>query len=101
MLPFAGLAAALAFYKYNGKPFVVIAESAVKYYFGNKLYIWKKKENAPTAKSKAPNSPNEADDLPNFYIPKLSDSKLKELTWSLDIKQAENPITGERGRKNV
>jgi hypothetical protein len=26
-------------------------------------------------------------------VPKLSDSKLKELTWSLDTKEAVNPIT--------
>jgi len=98
MLPVAGIAAALAFYKYNDKPFAIIMESALKYFFGSKLYIWKKEERVPVAKAKAP-TPN--DDLSGLYIPKLSDSKLKELTWSLDIKQAENPVTGERGRTNV
>ena len=70
----------------------------LKYFFGSKLYIWKKEERVPVAKAKAP-TPN--DDLSGLYIPKLSDSKLKELTWSLDIKQAENPVTGERGKTNV
>ena len=42
-----------------------------------------------------------AEDAPDFYIPKLYDSKLKELTWSLDIKQAENPVTDSGGKKNV
>jgi len=27
------------------------------------------------------------------YVPKLSESKLKELTWSLDIKENQNPVT--------
>lgn len=98
MLPVAILAAALAFYKYNGKPFALIMESAIKYFFGSKLYIWKKQERAPTAKKQAAASAAQA---PDFYIPKLSDSKLKDLTWSLDIKQAENPATDSGGRKNV
>ncbi|HAO64362.1 TPA: hypothetical protein DCQ44_00065, partial [Candidatus Taylorbacteria bacterium] len=42
MLPFAGFASALAFYKVNGKPFIDVVESATKYYLGSKLYIWKK-----------------------------------------------------------
>jgi hypothetical protein len=27
------------------------------------------------------------------YVPKLSESKLKELSWSLDIKNNDNPVT--------
>ncbi len=98
MAPVAALAAALAFYKYNGKPFIFVVESAFKYFFGNKLYIWKKEEKAPVARKVATAA---AEDAPDFYIPKLSDSKLKELTWSLDIKQAENPVTDSGGKKNV
>ena len=98
MLPVAILAALLTFYKYNGKPFALVMESAIKYYFGGKLYIWKKEERIPIAKKVAENSDANVSD---FYIPKLSDSKLKDLTWSLDIKQAENPVTNSGGRKNV
>ena len=32
------------------------------------------------------------------YVPRLSDSKLKELSWSLDINENLNPLTGEDGR---
>jgi len=98
MTPVAILAGALAFYRYNGKPFAFIMESAIKYFFGNKLYIWKKEERAPVAKKALPKA---AERAPDFYIPKLSDSKLKDLTWSLDIKQAESPVTDSGGRKNV
>lgn len=96
MLPVAILSALLTFYKYNGKPFALVMESALKYYFGGKLYIWKKEERAPVAKQAAKDEAQ----APDFYIPKLSDSKLKDLTWSLDIKQAENPATNSGGKKN-
>ena len=98
MAPVAALAGALAFYKYNGKPFIFVVESAFKYFFGSKLYIWKKEEKAPVAKKHAEMPSEGASD---FYIPRLSDSKLKDLTWSLDIKQAENPVTDSGGKKNV
>ena len=35
---------AMAFYKVNNKPLINVAEYAFKYFFGNKLYIWKKTE---------------------------------------------------------
>ena len=84
---------ALAFYKINNKPFIHLVEAAFKYFFGEKLYIWKKVDKV-IVQEKAPEA-----DVSSFYVPKLSDSKLKDLTWSLDIKQAENPA--QRGdRKN-
>ncbi len=97
MLPVAILAGMLAFFKYNGKPFVSVVESAFKYFFGSKLYIWKKVERAPVAKKQVEKTDKQQD----FFVPKLSDSKLKDLTWSLDIKQAENPATNSGGRSNV
>ena len=33
-----------------------------------------------------------------IYVPRLSDSKLKELSWSLDINENLNPLTGEGGK---
>jgi len=97
IIPVLGLAAALAFYKVNNKPFIEILEAAVKYTFAGKLYIWKKQENMPVAREQKQDNTN----LANLYVPKLSDSKLKDLTWSLDIKQAENPVTNGRGQRNV
>ena len=32
------------------------------------------------------------------YVPRLSESKLKELSWSLDINENLNPLTGQDGR---
>ena len=34
-------------------------------------------------------------DINQIYVPKLSDSKLHDLTWSLDIKESLNPVTRE------
>lgn len=71
----------LAFYKYNGKPFVVLVESAFSFISGTKLYLWKKKEKTATASKKNVDTEQDID----IYVPKLSDSKLKDLAWSLDI----------------
>ncbi len=81
-----GISAALAFYKINNKPLVSVIESAFYYYIGNKLYIWKKQE---PKKSKSPVEPNaDTKDYASIMVPKISDSKLKDLTWSLDIKES-------------
>ncbi len=77
----AGLALALAFYRVNNKPFIVILEAGFKYFFQSKLYIWKKeKPNVGKKKEAAP-----AENPTASFIPKLSDSKLKDLSWSLDV----------------
>lgn len=75
--PVAGLALALAFWKINGKPFVFVLESAVRYYFSEKLYLWRKVPKSPTKKEVASTAPVE--------LPKLSEGKLRDLTWTLDI----------------
>jgi len=80
VIPVIALAFALAFYKVNEKPFIYSVEAAFRYYLGEKLYIWKK-ENRPmeiTKKIKKETSGNS-------LVPKLSDSKLKDLSWGLDV----------------
>lgn len=88
-LPIVIFAAALAFYKVNDKPFINLVEAFVKYALTNKLYIWKKAP--PTLQSSG--VPKEKKKIEQVYVPKLSESKLKELTWSLDIKENRNPVT--------
>lgn len=79
--------AALAFYKVNNKPFINVMESAFKYYVGSKLYIWKKEE-AKQKPDSAQSAASEAKSYASVMVPKISDSKLKDLTWSLDIKES-------------
>jgi len=82
-----GFSAALAFYKVNNKPFIFVVEAAFKYFFSTKLYIWRKKDGVPT-KAKNPTSDEEVKKYASIMVPKISDSKLKDLTWSLDIKES-------------
>lgn len=97
IIPIVALGLGLAFYKINNKPFIFVLEAAVKYYVGDKLYIWRKKDKEIVAKK----AEDASMDLSNLYIPKLSDSKLKDLTWSLDIKQSANPVQSSGGRSNI
>ncbi len=85
--PVIGLALALAFIKVNGKPFVFTLEAAVKYYIGTKLYLWRRNKKEPK-----PHSGEAAEGAGpiNIAMPQLSDSRLKEITWALDINQNVN-----------
>lgn len=80
-IPVMAFAFALAFYKVNGRPFIVSVEHAFGYFFGNKLYLWKQR--VPTATPANPIAPISTASL---TVPKLSESKLKDLAWSLNIK---------------
>jgi hypothetical protein len=78
-----GFAAALAFFQVNGRPFIVNVESAFYYFFRGKLYLWnnaRKTQNATILKTVAPQTSA-------AFVPKLSDSRLHDLAWSLDINE--------------
>jgi hypothetical protein len=81
-LPVAAFTAALAFYKINNKPFVEIMEAAFNYYIGDRLYLWKKEKNQVDAPVVV--KPADPEKLG------LTQSKLKDLAWSLDIKDQNN-----------
>lgn len=87
IVPIIIFSLALAFYKVNNRPFIFLLESMYYYLFSKKLYIWKKKP-----KKIEPSKEDKKREMES-YVPKLSDSKLKDLTWSLDIKESENPVT--------
>ena len=78
-LPVVALGLALAFYNMNDKPFIFTLEAAFKYFISSKLYIWRKepKEKKVVVEKKET----------QVYIPKLSSSKLSDLSWELDIKE--------------
>jgi hypothetical protein len=79
ILPVLAFSFALAFYKVNNKPFINVVEASLRYLAGSKLYIWKKELKKADAKKAA------TADTPAAYIPKLSDSKLRQIAWELDI----------------
>lgn len=85
-IPLAMFTLALAFYKLNGKSFIDILEAGFNYYLGSRLYLWKRVEKkAPSA---IPQTPTPAIEVRQKLG--LSQSKLHDLAWSLDIKD-QNP----------
>ncbi len=84
-----GLAAAFAFYKYNGRPFVFFVQSWLSYTLGNKLYLWRKESKKVT--SSAGPAPSGAGGE-RLVVPKLSQGKLKDIAWSLDV---QNPAQNQ------
>ncbi len=81
ILAVVGLALALAFYQYNNRPLVLFLETAFRYQIAPKLYIWQKEEKKPE------NTPvTQVAREASIIVPKLSQSKLKDLSWSLDVK---------------
>jgi hypothetical protein len=84
-LAICGFAGCLAFLQFNGRPFIVSLESGFYYFTRSKLYLW---SNAPKKKNVVvPTNTTLAGAQANLYVPKLSESKLHELSWSLDIKE--------------
>ncbi len=81
-IPFVVLGLALAFYQVNERPLVTTLEYAVKYYLGSKLYLWKQRQSTPIKPTAQPQTAQ-----PDILtVPSLSESKLKDLSWSLNIK---------------
>ncbi len=89
IIPVFAFSFALAFYKVNNKPFIDLVESAFYYFFGGKLYIWKKEDRKPEARNMQKNNVG-------IVVPKISESKLKDLSWSLDIRESLNPVTRDQ-----
>jgi hypothetical protein len=82
--PFVFLAFLLAFVKVHGQPFINILYSATFYALKHKLYLWKK-----TTPKKATEKKSESE-LRATTRPAsvgLSQSRLRELAWSLDTKK--------------
>lgn len=86
-IPVAGMAIALAFYKVHNRPFIEVVENALRYSMAPKIYIWKKEKPKEVSsadlmiKTAAPK-----DNASARYAPRLTRNKLKDLAWSLDIK---------------
>jgi len=82
-----GFSVALTFYHPNGKPFINMVESVVKYLMQSKLYIWKRHEIKVNAKQQQQMqmSAELKKETMNQSGVRLSGSKLRDLAWSLDV----------------
>lgn len=74
---------ALAFYRVNGRPFVTALEAGLKFYTGSHLYLWKKSDKAPARGNIVPGVTQDK----GLFVPQLSESKLQDISWSLDVNQ--------------
>ncbi len=81
-IPVGGLTFALAFYKVNNKSFLEIVEAAFNYLLGGRLYLWKKEAHTESSMKKA----DPIKEAPAREKLGLSSTKLRDLAWSLDIK---------------
>ncbi|MBI2020992.1 PrgI family protein [Candidatus Giovannonibacteria bacterium] len=93
-IPVAGLTASLAFLKINGMPFIKVLNNAVGYAVSSRLYLWKKSTKLSASLKFETKSGEKSDFLPANIpttipeaAPKLTENKLQDLAWSLDIKQ--------------
>jgi hypothetical protein len=97
IIAFVSFALALAFYKPYNKPFMFMVEAFLVYVSSPRLYIWKKEARKPESSSKGKKV-----EAVGVYVPPLSESNLKDLAWSLDIKEHDTSKTrvpgNEKGR---
>ncbi len=90
-IPVVAFSAALAFYKVNNRPFVEHIQSMVAFYFNNNLYIWKPKDAVEIARSQqasATESARRSDTQQTTVSTSAARNRLKDLAWSLDIKES-------------
>lgn len=84
--PVTLLGLALAFYKINDRPFIDVLQAAVEFRTKDRLYIWDKGR-ATKPKVVEQKKAKDEDD-PGKYVPAATSSKIKDLAWSLDIKES-------------
>ncbi len=94
--PVAALGLGLAFYKVNDRPLINTLEAAFQYLVHSKLYIWAKKK-PQTAAPEDIVLPGELQgEDPAKYVPAATSNKIKDLAWSLDIKESVYSDKGQR-----
>lgn len=83
--PVAALGAALAFMKVNERPLITVMEHAFEYYLRDKLYIWNKQQKTNEQLAKEAETREED---PAQFVANATSNKIKDLSWSLDIKES-------------
>ena len=78
ILPVAGLSLLMTFYKINGQPFLYYLQASISYATKSKLYIWKQKMHKKKQEQ-------EKSQVNQDMLPTMTESKIRDLAWSLDI----------------
>lgn len=92
-IPVVAASFSLAFYQVNGRPMIIAVEHAFGYFLGHKLYLWKQRK---------PGTPEQVAKVAPAAVPtvpKLSESRLKDLAWSLNIKDRATMGVSETARR--
>lgn len=84
--PVALFGVALAFYKVNDRPFIYALQHGLEFSVNNKLYIWDKDR---TEQKKEEPELLAAEHDPARFVPAATASKIKDLAWSLDVKESD------------
>ncbi len=82
IIPVAILSVLLVFYKINEKPFAFYLQAGVNYLISSKLYIWKQRLVKPENKEREQVVPQMVS-----IVPMTTENKLKDISWSLDVKE--------------
>lgn len=81
--PAAALSSAFAFLKINDRPLPTVILNALNFYLKPRLYLWKRASAAkPITRAAGPE-----ETAAHVKTPTLTESKLSDLSWSLDIKE--------------
>lgn len=80
ILPIAILTALLVFYRINNKPFIYYLQAGFNYLISSKLYVWKQRIVKHKDNKEDLNISSKVQS-----IPMVTESKLRDLSWSLDI----------------
>lgn len=94
MLLGGGAGAALAFMEYNGRPIILALEHGFFFLIHTKLYLWNNARPKPVERAAEPVAVQSG--TPSPYVPRLSESRLHELSWSLDIQERINAGVGSK-----
>jgi hypothetical protein len=94
--PVVGLAVALAFYKVNGKSFIEMLEAGFTYYTGAKFFLWKQEFKPKEGNAATAAAATQSLRAPAPTTAKLTQGKLSELAWSLDVPLGENMSSGTK-----
>ncbi|MBI2639704.1 MAG: PrgI family protein [Candidatus Sungbacteria bacterium] len=85
--PTTALSLALAFLKINDQTFPTVFMNSLNFYLKPRLYLWKRAAPARTA-GMLPKE--DAEKQTKIKLPTLTESRLNDLSWSLDIKEKLN-----------
>ena len=95
IVPVIMLSLSLAFYRVNERPFIDTLEAAFYFIVSNRLYTYKK-----TDKPVKQQAVLEKEDR-TVVKTKMTNSKLKDLAWSLDINEKLNRNSGDNSKINI